>query len=96
VGDDPLAPIDRRALEKLVTEKTPFTMGEFERICGWDFLRDAPASKKKLAWDILNLGRPALARLHEAYRAFPKLSVTGVRDGYSPLSDDVGAARSDG
>jgi hypothetical protein len=53
--DDPLVPVDTWRLEALVA-KTPLSMPEFERLVGWSFsMGDAPASKRRLAWDILQL-----------------------------------------
>ncbi len=93
----PIVPVDRKKLAALVERKTDFTIDEFERIVGWSFIREAPAEKRKLAWDILNLGKQDLDRLRELYRHFPKCYVTRVRDVVlSGHSSDLAASGRDG
>ena len=75
---DPMVPIDRTALKKLVEAKTPFSMGEFEHIVGWDFVRDAPLSKKNTAWKLINMPRHQQQSILDIYRRFPECYIGRV------------------
>lgn len=93
LGD--FTPTHRKKLMDLVA-KTPLEMHEFEKILGWDFIKDAPAKKKDLAWALLNVGQKNLQTVAELRKAFPNVYITEIRDGApSPVCDDLGSARSD-
>lgn len=77
---DPLEPVNVAALTRLVA-KTPFTMPEFERLVGWSFSRrDAPRSKRVLAWQLLRLSQENLELLRRCQSFFPDSWVSTVRD----------------
>lgn len=93
LGD--FAPIHRKRLMDLVA-KTPLSMNDFEKILGWDFIKDAPAKKKDLAWSLLNVGQKNLQTVAELRKEFPQAFITEIRDGApGPVCDDLGSARSD-
>jgi hypothetical protein len=79
VAEDQLVPINRAKLKALV-EKTPFSMGQFEKLVGWSFFHEAPASKRALAWRVLGLSRHQLDLLCKYQDAFPGLWLSGVED----------------
>ncbi len=82
---DPLTSIDVPKLLGLVKE-TPFAMGEFENLIGWSFgLRDAPKSKRRIAWKTLKLPKEDLQRLHELQGLFPQLWISEVSNADSVL-----------
>jgi len=94
LGD--IVPIHRKKLMDLVA-KTPLQMHEFERLLGWDFIKDAPGKKKELAWELLQLGNGNLKILSELRKAFPQAYIVEIRDGApGSVCDDVGHARPDG
>lgn len=77
--EDPLVPINRAKLKTLV-EKTPFSMGQFEKLVAWSFYGEAPASKRGLAWKILSLSRADHNLLRQYQDAFPGLWISRVED----------------
>jgi hypothetical protein len=88
-------PIHRKKLMDLVA-KTPLSMNEFERIIGWDFIRDAPQKKKDLAWALLNIGDANLKIMSELRKAFPNAYITEIRDvSHAAVHDELGAPRPD-
>lgn len=94
LGD--LTPIHRKKLMDIVA-KTPLSMDDFEKILGWDFIKDAPAKKKDLAWALLNVGQKNLQIVAELRKAFPKAYITDIRDGApGPVCDNLGVPRPDG
>jgi hypothetical protein len=93
LGD--FTPIHRKRLMDLVA-KTPLKMHEFERLLGWDFIRDAPQKKKDLAWALLNIGEANLKLMSELRKAFPNAYITEIRDVADPPGADVDDARPDG
>lgn len=94
LGD--LIPIHRKKLMDLVA-KTPLQMHEFERLLGWDFIKDAPGKKKELAWELLQLGQGNLKIITELRKAFPQAYITEIRDVTAPaVLDGLGAPRPDG
>ena len=78
--DDPVVPVDRWKLENLVEEKTPFTMREFELLIGWFFLGDGPASRRKLAWDTIQLSAEAQQKIAEVQAEFPQAQIIAIRE----------------
>jgi hypothetical protein len=94
LGD--IVPIHRKKLMDLVA-KTPLQMHEFEKILGWDFIKDAPQKKKDLAWALLQVGKTNLEVVAELHKALPKAYILEIRDGApGSVCDDVGDARPDG
>jgi hypothetical protein len=93
LGD--FTPIHRKKLMDLVA-KTPLSMNDFEKILGWDFIKDAPQKKKDLAWALLNVGKDNLKIISELRTAFPNAYITELRDVSSPAGNDVDAAGPDG
>lgn len=93
LGD--IVPIHRKRLMDLVA-KTPLSMNDFERIIGWDFIKDAPRKKKDLAWALLNAGEANLKIMSELRKAFPNAYITDIRDVADPPGADMDDARSDG
>lgn len=94
LGD--LASIHRKRLMDLVA-KTPLSMGDFERLVGWDFIKDAPQKKKELAWAVLQTKEGGLKLLSELRKAFPEAYITEIRNGDSGIiRSGVGYARPDG
>lgn len=94
LGD--IVPIHRKRLMDLVA-KTPLSMRDFERIIGWDFIKDAPQKKKGLAWALLKVGPENLEIVAELRKAFPKAYITEIRDGHSgSICDSLGVPGSDG
>ncbi len=93
LGD--LVPIHRKKLMGLVA-KTPLSMDDFERIIGWDFIRDAPQKKRDLAWALLNVGEDGLKTMSELRKAFPNAYITDIRDVADPPGADMDDARPDG
>lgn len=78
--EERLVATNHYALKKLVNAKTPFTMEEFERAHGWDFLGESPAYKRELAWKTINLPKSTQQelkkKLAEVYAAFPLASIS--------------------
>lgn len=93
LGD--LVPIHRKKLMDLVA-KAPLSMDDFERIIGWDFIRDAPQKKKDLAWALLNAGKANLKVMSELRKAFPNAYITDIRDVADPPGAVMDDARPDG
>ena len=94
LGD--FVPIHRKKLMELVA-KTPMKMGEFEKLLGWDFIGNAPAKKKELAWAVLNSSKEDLKLISECRAAFPQAYITEIRDvAPGSICPGVGVARSDG
>jgi hypothetical protein len=77
---DPLVEINVASLTKLISA-TPFSLSQFEQLIGWSFThRDAPASKRALAWAVLQLPKDDLTRLKSWQEAFPILWISRVED----------------
>lgn len=94
LGD--IAPIHRKRLMDLVA-KTPLSMNDFERIIGWDFIKDAPQKKKDLAWALLQVGAENLQIVAELRKAFPKAYIVEIRDGApGSICDSMGVPGPDG
>jgi hypothetical protein len=78
IDDDPMIPVDVGKLRRLV-EKTPLTMPQFEQLIGWSFgMGEAPASKRRLAWDMLQLSEEHLLYFKRAQESRPTIWIMGV------------------
>lgn len=88
--------IHRKKLMDLVA-KTPMKMREFERLLGWDFIKDAPQKKKALARAVLSSSKEDLKIISSLRTAFPGAYITEIRDvAADAVQPGLGAPRPDG